>query len=199
MAVTATYNDLDSEGPAADQSHVDVVPGRFGDWCPVLALSTYTPASSGSHRAEASYTKTDGSKKTASATITVRADPAANNVDPAFPTGSDRRSVDENSPPGTRVGSAVTATDPGDVLTYTLADGGDNDSYKINPGTGQITVGGPGPRWIARPPGDPFTHTVSVTATDPAGGTATQEVTITINDVNEDPVITTGDTKASVA
>ena len=105
--------------------------------------------------------------------------------------------MDENSPPGTRVGEPVAATDtPGDVLTYTLADGGDNDNYRINPATGQIMIG---PRTALDFETNP-SDTVMVTATDPAGGTTTtaQEVTITINDVNEVPVITDGDTKASV-
>ena len=62
----------------------------------------------------------------------VRAVPAANNANPVFPdedtTTVDTiivvdRKVDENSPPGTRVGDPVAANDaPGDVLTYTLAD-----------------------------------------------------------------------------
>ena len=194
-AVTAIYNDLDNERP--DGTNLMWKWYLGGSEIPDVSTARFTPTNSGSHRAEASYTKTDGSKKAASATITVRAVPAATNVPPAFPTGSDRRSVDENSPPGTRVGSVVTATDPGDVLTYTFSGGTNDSSYSIDPGTGQITVG-------ARTAldreviGDPFTHTVSVVATDPAGGATTQEVTITINDVNEDPVITDGDTKASV-
>ena len=191
--VTATYNDLDSERP--DGTNLTWKWYLGGSEIPGDSAATFTPTNSGSHRAEASYTKTDGSKKAASATITVRATPSAANVAPAFPTEPGRRSVDENSPPGTRVGSAVTATDPGDVLTYTLADGGDNDSYRIDPATGQITIG---PRTALDFDTNP-TDTVSVVATDPAGGTETKEVTITINDVNEDPVITDGDTKATVA
>ena len=47
--------------------------------------STYTPLRAGSLRAEASYTKTDGSAKTVSKTVSVRAAPA-NNAAPVFPT-----------------------------------------------------------------------------------------------------------------
>ena len=191
-AVAATYNDLDNEKP--DGTDLTWKWYLGGSEIPGASAATFTPTNSGSHRAEASYTKTDGSKKAASATITVRATPSAANVNPAFLPGSDRRSVDENSPPGTRVGSVVTATDPGDVLTYTLGGGGDNDSYRIDPAKGQITIG---PRTALDFETNP-SDTVSVVATDPAGGTETQEVTITINDVNEDPVITDGDTKASV-
>ena len=196
VELTATYNDADNEKPTdADLtwkwylSGSEVPSGVTQD--DAALTSTYTPTASGSYRVEAGYTRTDGSKKSASATISVRTAPTASPVDPAFPSGSDRRAVDENSPPSTRVGTPVSATDPGDVLTYTI--GGTNvSSYRIDPATGQITVG---PRTSLAT----GTHTVEVTATDPAGGSTTQEVTITINDVNAVPVITAGDTKASVA
>ena len=200
-AVTATYNDLDNERPADTELMWKWYLG--GSEIPGASTATFSPTNRGSHRAEASYTKADGSKKAASATISVRAMPTTPQVDPLFSPGSDRRSVDENSPPGTRVGSAVTATDPGDMLTYTISGGTDASSYRIDPATGQITVG-PGIA-LDREASGGATHTVMVTATDPTGGTATepngittQEVTITINDVNEVPVITDGDTKASV-
>ena len=201
VPLTATYNDLDNERPDATPLAWKWYLGgsEIVDASDATDLtSAYTPDRGGSHRAEASYTKADGSKKSASATISVRTAPSSANVSPAFPSGSDRRSVDENSPPGTRVGSAVTATDPGDVLTYTFSGGANASSYSINAATGQITVG-------ARTAldreaiGGNFTHTVNVTATDPAGGAATQIVTITINDVNEAPMITAGNTKVTVA
>ena len=192
-AVTATYNDLDNETP--DGTSLTWKWYLGGLEIPDVSTATFTPTNSGSHRAEASYTKTDGSKKAASATITVRATPDAPNVVPRFPTGSDRRSVDENSPPATRVGSAVTATDPGDVLTYTFSGGANDSSYRIDPATGQITTG---PRTALDREGNGGTHTVNVTATDPAGGATEQVVTITINDVNEAPMITVGNTKVSV-
>ena len=121
--VTATYNDSDNERPDGTELMWKWYLGSSEITAGITATgstSSYTPISAGSHRAEASYTKADGSKKAASATINVRATPTAPQVSPLFSTGSDRRSVDENSPPGTRVGSAVTATDPGDVLTYTI-------------------------------------------------------------------------------
>ena len=198
--VTATYNDLDGESPAGTEFMWKWYLGGSKiteGITPSSGLtSSYTPIGAGSHRVEASYTKTDGSKKAASATIYVRGTPSVPSVPPLFPTGSDLRSVDENSPPGTRVGTAVTATDPGDVLTYTIS-GANASSYRIGAATGQITVG-PRIALDREGIGNPFTHAVSVTATDPAGESAMQPVTITINDVNEDPVITNGDTKASV-
>ena len=86
------------------------------------------------------------------------------------------------------------ATDPGDTLTYTIG-GTDGDKYRINQATGQITVG---PRTMLDFEPNPD-DTVDVVATDPAGGATPQPVAITINDVNEAPMITAGDTKAEVA
>ena len=49
--------------------------------------------------------------------------------------------VDENTPPRSLVGDAITATDPdGDVLTYSLS-GIDASSFVLDGSTGQITVG----------------------------------------------------------
>ena len=200
-SVVATYNDLDNEKPSGTNLTWKWYLGgseisNAGITDDAALTSTYSPIGSGSHRVEASYTKTDGSKKAASATISVRATPTIPQVLPRFSTGSDRRSVDENSPPGTGVGSAVTATDPGDTLTYTLSGTDDDSDYRINAATGQITVG---PRAALDREEPNASDTVTVTATDPAGGEMDQAVTITINDVNEVPVITAGDTKASVA
>ena len=62
------------------------------------------------------------------------------NSDPTFP-GPATRSIAENSPAGTSVGSAVTAKDSdGDTLTYSLS-GTDAGKFAIDASTGQITVG----------------------------------------------------------
>ena len=133
-----------------------------------------------------------------SKTVTVRAAPA-NNAAPVFPSGSNARSVDENSPPGTKVGKPVIANDAsGDTLTYTLSGGGAT-SFDIGQASGQITVGARTTLNREDTTLTDFTYTVTVTATDPAGGTAPQEVTITINDVNEAPKMTEGATRVSLA
>ena len=139
--------------------------------------------------------------KAVSATINVRAEPSAGNATPVFPSvGSNARSVDENSPPGTNVGKPVKANDTGgDRLHYTLSGAGEG-SFDINPATGQITVAAR----VALDADTTASYTVTVTATDPFGaeatpsGQATQSVTITINDLNEAPAITGGVTRASV-
>ena len=205
VALTATYNDLDNEKPIDTNLTWKWYLG--GSPIPLAVESSYTPDSGGSLRVEASYTRTDGTAKTVSKTINVRTVPAVANATPVFPTGSsDARSVDENSPPGTRVGAPVAANDtPGETLTYTLGTGTDDGNYRIDPATGQITVG---PRtMLDRELNGALNENdmVTVTATDPWGaagvptGVAMQTVTITINDVNEAPVITAGSTRASVA
>ena len=191
VELTATYNDLDNESPTLMWKwHLG------GSEISGANNNTYNPIRSGTLRAEASYTKTDGSIKRVSKTISVRGVPAVANAVPIFPTGSGARSVDENSPPGTRVGAPVAANDaPGDTLTYTLA-GDTANLFDIDQATGQITVG-------ARTQLEVDTedmYEVMVTATDPWGaatGAAPQDVTITINDVNEAPMITAGATRVS--
>ena len=65
--------------------------------------------------------------------------------------------------------------------------------FDINPATGQITVGARTTLDTETTP----TYTVTVTATDPAGGAAMQEVTITVKNVNEAPMISEGFTRIS--
>ena len=86
VELTATYNDVDNEKPGAtdltwkwylggSQISVEEVTSAAD------LTSMYTPGRAGSLRAEASYTKTDGSAKTVSKTVSVRAAPSGNNVD----------------------------------------------------------------------------------------------------------------------
>ena len=170
VLLTATYNDLDNEKPATTALTWKWYLGSSeipdaGDM-DVGLTSEYTPAPAdrGSLRAEASYTKPDGSPKTVSTRVSVRAEPDAANAAPKFGQGANARSVDENSVPGTRVGKPVAATDrPGDVLTYTLTD--TTGSFRVDQASGQITV-------AARTTLDTETtpsYTVTVAATDPAG------------------------------
>ena len=197
--LTATYNDLDNERPSTAILMWKWYLG--GSEIPNAITNTFTPDRGGSLRVEASYTRTDGTTKTVPKTISVRAEPSIANAAPTFPDGSNARSVDENSPPGTKVGKPVAANDvSGDTLTYTLS-GTDSDSYRIDQATGQITVG---PRTaLNHEPNED--DTVTVTATDPWGAGATPSgatpltVTITINDVNEAPMITEGFTRNSQA
>ena len=147
-------------------------------------------------RAVATYTDRRGANKTAQFVSPYRVRPAkvGSNTVPKFaPTNFDRQV--QEGPKGMTVGGVVTATDAdGDVLNYTL-DGTNAASFEIDQATGQITTavalnydGDPAP---------PRSFTVTVKATDSAGGEtvtggsgdlADATVTITLLDVNEAPV-----------
>ena len=129
--------------------------------------NAYSPTSDVDNRylrAKATYTDRHGSEKTAMmvSAYKVRALPPSNAAPDA---GTAAREVEENSPPGTNVGKPVTATDPNsDVLTYTLGSGDDEGNYRIDPGTGQITVGSR--VMLNQEVIEDGEHTVMVTATD---------------------------------
>ena len=174
---------------------------RSGGWqvIPNQRLDTYEPVQDLADnylRVTATYVDSTSNVKTERAISAekIRLAPAANENE--TPTGvAETRSVDENSAPGTNVGDPVTAMDANedDVLTYTLGTGGDRASYRIDPGTGQITVG---PR-VTLDRENNVSDTVTVTATDPSDASVDITVTININDVNEAPMINMGATKIS--
>ena len=117
--------------------------------------------------------------------------PSSNQV-PAFGEGATAtRQVAENSPAGTNVGQPVTATDPdeGDTLTYSLS-GYDENSFQIDPSTGQITtVASVDYDYEAR-----SGYAVTVEATDGKGGGDSIAVTVSLTDVNEAPTFDEGAT-----
>ena len=105
-------------------------------------LYTPTPSDVGKYlRAQATYDDILGTGKEASL---VAANPVARpaNEPPEFDEeGPAIRRVPENSPPGTRVGAAVSATDPeGDTLTYSLVGGVHSGNFTIEPSTGRLQV-----------------------------------------------------------
>ena len=147
---------------------------------------TYTPVDGdvGKYlRVTASYT--DGFN---SNTKTVRAISAnavravpEDNTPPNFGSDSESRSVEENSPRGTDIGSPVTATDAGDKLTYRL-NGTDGAMFSIVPSSGQIQT---------RMPLDfesNSSYSVTVKAVDPSSASSTIPVTISVTNVDEPPV-----------
>ena len=100
---------------------------------------------------------------------------------PDFGADTATREVAENSPAGTDVGAAVTATDV-DPLTYTLG-GTDAGSFQIVSTSGQIrTRAGRTYNHEAKD-----TYAVTVTADDNKEGTDTIAVTITVTDEDEQP------------
>ena len=213
VALTARLTDDDATSDQIDDAkwkweHSST---ENGPWTEILTTTGvgYTPLGVEDKYLRVTATYTDGHDSDKSEQVVsahaVRAAPP-NNAPPVFSDEDDGtpgaievgRKVDENSPPGTNVGKPVTANDSaGDVLTYTFGTGNDEGSYRIDAATGQITVG---PRTALDREGTPPNpdDTVEVIATDPSGSPAPQNVTITINNVNEAPVITMGVTRAPV-
>ena len=113
-------------------------------------------------------------------------EPEPVNEAPSF-TSDETVSVDENTAVEEVVYTA-TATDPdGDDITYSIADGDDVDAFTIDPDTGEV-------RFVASPDFETQdSYTITVVATDSEGNATTQEVTISINDLDENaaPVIDT--------
>ena len=124
------------------------------------------------------------------------------NGSPDFSEDADTRTVPESTAVGDPVGAPVAAIDPDDdTLTYELIEvaapnDGDDEFFDIDMATGQITVAqsldydsdqGRGAD-AARP--DDGEYKVTVRATDPSGLADNITVTITAENVNEDPIVT---------
>jgi serralysin len=203
VAITATLTDPDNIG-ADDLSSVSWQWYRGNT--PIAGatngagalMSSYTPTTGdvGSVlRATAMYDDGEDEDKTAQedSANSVRRAPDTN-TDPVFPDQdlnapnvqtAQTREVAENTPAGRNLGPRVAATDPGDVLTYSLDTGNDAASFDINRATGQLTTKAA----LDYEDADIRESTVTVTATDPFGATVTSVVTITVTDVNEDPTL----------
>ena len=106
----------------------------------------------------------------------------ADNSAPVFTGGATQsRTVAENTPSGTDVGDPVAATDAdGHTLTYSVG-GTDGSLFAIVATTGQLQTKG------ALNYEDQASRTVTVTASDPVGGTVDATVTITVTDVSGEP------------
>ena len=147
------------------------------------------------HEGRASYTVTlsvrdskdsSGNTDTATdATITVTITVTNVNEPPEFPsTETGARQVDENTAAGQNIGAPFSATDPdaGETLTYSLG-GTDAASFDIVATSGQLRTKDALNYEIKS------TYTVTVTATDREDVSDTIEVTITVINVDEPPVL----------
>ena len=174
----------DNPGPAISDYDYRYKEPTAGNWEEVTDTTiTDTSATIGSLRADTSYEvqvrarNAEGTSEwSASGTGSTNL-PGANNP-PVFTNTSTSRSVREDAPVGTNVGSPVTATDTdqGDTLTYALGgidDVDTADSFDIVPETGQIRT------TAVLDQETRSTYTVTVTATDTAG--ASDSITVTIN------------------
>ena len=101
---------------------------------------------------------------------------------PAFDEGAGTtREVAENTASGRPVGKRVSADDPNDdPVTYTL-EGPDAAAFDINRRTGKLRTSAPLDHESKA------SHQVRVKADDGNGGTATIDVTVNVDDVNEKP------------
>ena len=214
-AITATLTDPDGNisastwtwytskvaGPEiSDLSHWNVVANQDS--------SSYTPVAANEDKylwVHVAYTDPQGATKTADkkSMNPVRAEvsPGAN-ASPDFEDVTDTRTVPESTAVGDPVGDPVTATDTdNDTLTYELIaalapNDGDDKFFNIDQGSGQITVAqeldydSDQDRGAADNRPDDGEYTVIVRATDPSGLADNITVTITAENVNEDPMVT---------
>ena len=166
---------------------------------------SYTPAAADEDRylwVHVAYTDPEGADKFADAKSEnpVRADVSAGaNASPDFEDNTDTRSVPESTAVGDPVGLPITATDTdNDILTYELIaantpNDADDEFFNIDKASGQITVAqkldydAVGGRTAGATAG---TYMVIVRATDPSGLADNITVTITAENVNEDPIVT---------
>ena len=134
-------------------------------------------------RAVASYDDGHGTGKTAAAVSVNRVQEAPPVPEPpVFPADGDyERTIRENLTAGRNLGAPVAATDGNnDRLTYNIAA---SDEFEIVESTGQLRTKAELDHEGREQ------HFVTVTATDPGGLTDTVSVTITVEDVDETPVV----------
>ena len=139
-ALAASLSDPD--GSLSDISWQWAASSDGSNWSDISGANSdsYTPVADdvGIYlQATASYTDGHGPGKSAHAVM----ERQTAQRDPSFDGDVTLLTVDENTPPGTLVGDAITATDPdGDILTYSLSRT-EASSFVIDGSTGQITVG----------------------------------------------------------
>ena len=142
VGTTVVVSLSDPDGPVSDISWQWARSSDGSDWTDISGAdsSVYTPVAgdAGSYfRATAFYVDKFGSGK--SAHVVTRLPTAQRG--PSFEGDVTLLTVDENTPPSSLVGDAVTASDPdGDILTYSLLGTG-AAFFVIDGSTGQITVG----------------------------------------------------------
>ena len=125
--------------------------------------------------------------------------PAGNAVhaaNPVFVSGTDTRTIPENTRSGVNIGDPISATDDdddgednddiefGDTLTYSLS-GTDAASFDIDASTGQLITKAPLNADVAE--GGKTSYSVTVTVKDTSGTSVTEDVTINVMDVAEEP------------
>ena len=117
-------------------------------------------------------------------TITIN---VTNVNEPPFIPAGQAFDVDENSPTGTEVGTIVGNDPDGDIASWQIVSGDPNGAFTID-ADGVITVADPA---LLDFEAGPTSYTLQVTATDSGGVTSSpRNVIVTVNNINEAPVIT---------
>ena len=202
VPVTATLDD-DDEPFGVSWRWSRSPNGRTG-WVNIAGATsaTYTPTledASNYIRATASYTDGHGPNKTANAVSARVGDPPPVNSAPAFPsTENGQREAPEDTAAGDPIGDPVDANDlDDDPLTYSLT-GTDAASFTIDANTGQLRLEQDVPLDYE----GTRSYRVTVQVTDGADQNGdddmnaiddTINVTVTVTNVNEPPVVTGDD------
>ena len=194
-AITATLEDDGNPEGTEWQWYRTSSRGSTGTAFTNATSRSYTPVDDdvGSYlRVVASYDDGHGDDKSAAAVSANRVQEAPPQPEPpVFPVGGDYdRSIRENTRAGTNLGAPVTATDGNnDRLTYTIDD---TVNFEINGTTGQLRTK------VELDHEVQSIRTITVSATDPGGLRVTVTVTVTVEDVDETPVVS-GPTSPEVA
>ena len=184
--LTATLDDDDGPTGTTWQWYRTSSRGSTGTAITGADSQSYTPTAAdvGRYlRVVASYEDGHGDDKSATAVSLNRVQAAPPALEPpVFPANGDYdRSIRENQRAGSNVGAPVTATDGNnDRLTYSIAA---SDEFEIVESTGQLRTK------VELDHEGREQYSVTVTATDPSGLTDTVSVTITVEDLNETPVV----------
>ena len=146
---------------------------------------------------EVQVTATAGGQATTQAiTVTVT---DANDNPPVFPAATAAVEVEE----GETAVTTVEATDAdGDTVTYSLSDRADDEKFSIDGESGVLTFNTAPDFEDAAGTGDPDNanvYVVEVTASDTADQTATQAITVTVTDLNDNPPVLEATAAVSVA
>ena len=144
---------------------------------PGVTAATYTPIPADAGwfiRASVSYEDGHGFGKNQRATTDGRV-----GTPPVFAGETALINVDENTQAGVDIGAPFNADDPGDTLTYSLDTGVGGTHFMINAATGQLMTK------EALDYEKQVEYTVTVTATDGAGGDDSIVATITVLNIEE--------------